>query len=93
MDKVGHHLLSAADKYAIKGLLTKCELYFQSNLNLNNVIRIICLADNYNAVNLKKIAMNFFIKYKKDIDTNNAEFLTMAKQLTGEEIARLFITK
>ena len=66
MDKVGHHLLLAADKYAIKGLLTKCELYFQSILNLSNVIHIICLADNYNAVNLKEIAMNFFINHRKD---------------------------
>ena len=92
MDQLGYHLLRAADKYAIKGLLTKCELYFQSNLNLSNVIHIICLADNYNAANLKEIAINFFIKNKKDIDTNNSEFLKMLKQLTTEEIAKLVVT-
>ena len=54
-------LLVTAYKYAIKELSIKCEQYLQSTLNSDNVLNILCLADKYNSLNLKKSAIDFFI--------------------------------
>ena len=87
MDTVVNDLLVAADKYWIRGLLLKCELYLQSILNVDNVIDILVLADNHNAENLRISAIKYFIVRKKEIiNGNNLDFLDRLKPCTVKEI-------
>ena len=93
MNDIVYELLVAADKYIIKELLTKCEQYLYSNLNVDNVINIISLADNYNAINLKKCAINFFIAHRKVVNIDENKFFEILNPCTVQEIVRSFIAQ
>lgn len=65
-------LLAVADKYAIEELKSMCKEYLCSNLNIDNVVNVLSLADLHNAVDLKKHAMNFLVVYKNEFRNSDA---------------------
>ena len=91
IDTLINGLLIAADKYDIKSLLIKCEKYLESKLSVDNVTSIVSLADNYNAPNLRKTAINFFMVHKKMLKIDVCKFLKTLKRHTVEEIANSLI--
>lgn len=54
-----HSLLIAADKYSIEGLKSLCEEVIFNNLTINNAVKILKFADDYNATKLKKNVIYF----------------------------------
>lgn len=55
-------LFVAADKYQIEDLMDYCHMYLLNNINENNLIHCLRLADTYNKKELKENAIEFFIK-------------------------------
>lgn len=61
LNKVAKEILPAANEYALEGLKNMCENVMSKNLNLDNVVEMLTVADTYSAYNLKKEAIDFII--------------------------------
>ena len=60
-------LLAAAEKYELLDLKRKCELQLCEEINQNNVLEYLKYADLYNADNLKKKTIEFFVSNHDNI--------------------------
>ncbi|XP_074115591.1 speckle-type POZ protein B-like isoform X2 [Cotesia typhae] len=55
LDDFAEELLEASDKYQLQGLKETCEISLAKTLNTENAIKVLILADRYNATQLKEI--------------------------------------
>ncbi|OQV14154.1 putative Speckle-type POZ protein-like [Hypsibius exemplaris] len=62
-------LLVAADKYAVKGLVSACESHLIRQINAHNTARLLILADRHSALELKTALHKFAAHNMGDITT------------------------
>ena len=69
IDKEGNaeSLLAAAEKYDLKGLKTLTENHLSANLNIDNVMSLLVLADLHCASTLRSLALQFVADNRKQI--------------------------
>ena len=60
-------LLIAADRYDVKDLKEICEEELKSNLTLDNALRLFLLSDAHNAAKLRRNAILFIKRNKRDV--------------------------
>ena len=59
IDELAIHIFPTADQYGLEGLQNMCEESLAKTLTSNNVIDVLIRADAINAVNLKKVCMEY----------------------------------
>lgn len=59
IDELAIHIFPTADQYGLEGLQKMCEESLAKTLTSNNVIDVLIRADAINAVNLKKVCMEY----------------------------------
>lgn len=72
-------LLAAADKYAFEDLKSMCELSLSKNLNAENVIVTLNVADLHSTPKLKEQALQYLVSNVKDV-INTDSFNTFGNQ-------------
>ncbi|CAD6204172.1 GSCOCG00009899001-RA-CDS [Cotesia congregata] len=95
LETFAEELLEASDKYQLQGLKEMCEDFLITTLTLGNAVRILILADRYNAKRLKKVAINYvadnFVKFKNTKELKALEeaqvllFLAVLKKYSIEK--------
>ena len=73
---IAHELISAAHKYGINDLKELCEESLCKNINVDNALKLLHIADLNNARYLKEFTSNFIIKHRKHF-IDNCEFKEM----------------
>lgn len=68
-----HQLLAAADKYNLERLKEICSAYMQKNMTIENVSRILRVADIYSILDLKNAAVRFVVSHRREVK-NRHEF-------------------
>ncbi|KAJ3692307.1 hypothetical protein LUZ60_012657 [Juncus effusus] len=58
------HFLVAADRYAIEGLITRCEKWLIENIYLGNVLGFLVFAERYNFNKLKDACLEMIVQQK-----------------------------
>lgn len=92
---IAAELLIAADKYKLEGLKAMCENSLLVNLTLENVGKMLNLADRYRADALKKVALNYIADRAKNLANSNkfqAEMTSFSSSLS-KEIIEVFMSK
>lgn len=59
MEELGEHLLAVAMKYQVAGLIQACEAHFGAQLNEDNAVDVLRLADGLNSICLKEKTLQF----------------------------------
>ena len=77
------NVLVAANKYGLDRLKRLCEKYLVALIDLENVIEMLYLSDMHQAVELKRMCLNFTIQYF-DIVTKRPEFKKLSKSILLE---------
>lgn len=67
MNEMAHKLMKAADKYGIKDLVDICKLYLTKNVNMENFLKTLVLADQHNIQELKDAVIKFVRIHRKEI--------------------------
>ena len=82
-------LMSAGEKYDLKELKKICEEYLCFNLNLDNVLDMLILADFHSASNLRSLALKFIGENLKKIVTQEGwrEKIRMYPDLMADMMA------
>ena len=66
MDKIDENiaedLLRAADQFLLSGMKEICEVFLMSKVSLDNAIEMLSLGQTYEAVGLKKKAMDIIVE-------------------------------
>ncbi|XP_031786436.1 speckle-type POZ protein-like [Nasonia vitripennis] len=83
MDDLAGELLAAADKYALEKLMVMCEDTMCKNLNVDNVIEYVVLADVHRMYVLKKKSIEFILAYANDV-ANGRNFKSLPYDLLCE---------
>ena len=71
--KIGHMdgkegmLLAAGEKYNLPGLKVLCEDALSRDMNIDNVLDMLLVADLHKAANLKALALKFIVENAQDI--------------------------
>lgn len=76
-------VLVAANKYGLDRLKRLCEKYLVALIDLENVIELLYLSDMHQAVELKRMCINFTMQYF-DIVTKREEFKKLSKTILLE---------
>lgn len=88
------NLLIAAEKYCIESLKEKCQDILIKELKLNNVLHCIVHADIYNALHLKKAAMDFAVANATAIvEGPTFEEFMKCNTAISCEVVRILVTK
>jgi hypothetical protein len=76
-------VLVAANKYGLDRLKRLCEKYLVALIDLENVIELLYLSDMHQAVELKRMSINFTMQYF-DILTKREDFKKLSKTILLE---------
>ena len=76
-------VLVAANKYGLDRLKRLCEKYLVALIDLENVIELLYLSDLHQAVELRRMCINFTMQYF-DIVTKREEFKKLSKTILLE---------
>ena len=76
-------MLVAANKYGLDRLKRLCEKYLVSLIELENVIELLYLSDMHQAVELKRMCINYTMMYF-DIVTKREDFKKLSKNILLE---------
>lgn len=76
-------MLVAANRYGLDRLKRLCEKYLVALIDLENVIELLYLSDMHQAVELKRMCINFTIQYF-DIVTKREDFKKLSKTILLE---------
>ncbi|XP_057322667.1 speckle-type POZ protein B-like isoform X1 [Microplitis mediator] len=60
-------LIEVAEMYQIIRLKEICEATLSKNINMDNVLSILCVADDYNVTNLREQVIDFMLKNRKSV--------------------------
>ena len=66
LSDVAPELIFVAHRYGIRDLKEVCEVTLCKNINLNNSLMLLIIADSYNAKELKKLTLDFIVEHKKN---------------------------
>lgn len=89
METLKLDLFVAADKYMIEGLKILCEEALILDLNIENVVDTLIIADQYDIKDLKTAALNYFTIHKREITTSD-EFEKVVKTLPTSILTAMF---
>ncbi|XP_078177252.1 BTB/POZ and MATH domain-containing protein 2-like [Carex rostrata] len=53
------HILAAADRYAVEGLIARCKKYLMNNLSFDTVMDVLTLSEQHNFIKLKEACLEF----------------------------------
>ena len=76
-------MLVAANKYGLDRLKRLCEKYLVALIDLENVIELLYLSDMHQAMELKRMCINFTMQFF-DIVTKREEFRKLRKSILLE---------
>ena len=76
-------MLVAANKYGLDRLKRLCEKYLVALIGLENVIELLYLSDMHQAMELKRMCINFTMQFF-DIVTKREEFRKLSKSILLE---------
>ena len=76
-------VLVAANKYGLDRLKRLCEKYLVSLIELENVIDLLYLSDIHQAMELKRMSINYTLNYF-DILTKREDFKKLSKSILLE---------
>ena len=76
-------MLVAANKYGLDRLKRLCEKYLVSLIELENVIELLYLSDIHQAMELKRMSINYTLNYF-DILTKREDFKKLSKSILLE---------
>jgi hypothetical protein len=76
-------VLVAANKYGLDRLKRLCEKFLVALIDLENVIELLYLADMHQAVELKRMSINFTMQYF-EIVTKREDFKKLSKSILLE---------
>eukprot|EP00276_Gloeochaete_wittrockiana_P005784 CAMPEP_0184662906 /NCGR_PEP_ID=MMETSP0308-20130426/45515_1 /TAXON_ID=38269 /ORGANISM="Gloeochaete witrockiana, Strain SAG 46.84" /LENGTH=152 /DNA_ID=CAMNT_0027105239 /DNA_START=32 /DNA_END=490 /DNA_ORIENTATION=+ len=76
-------VMEAANYLQLPGLKRACELILKENLDLENVIDVLTLADRTSAVQLKKICLDFVVNNYESVSQTKA-FETLESHLSRD---------
>jgi hypothetical protein len=75
MKQHGEQLLLIANKYEIKRLMSFAESFFEHNFSVENVLRILTIADTISNQAIKTHAMEFLIENRKNVFVEGQNFV------------------
>ena len=73
----------AANKYGLDRLKRLCEKYLVAMIDLENVVELLYLSDMHQAMELKRMSINFTMQYF-DIVTKREDFRKLSKSILLE---------
>jgi hypothetical protein len=76
-------VLVAANKYGLDRLKRLCEKFLVALIDLDNVIELLYLADMHQAVELRRMSINFTMQHF-DIVTKREDFKKLSKSILLE---------
>eukprot|EP00092_Neocalanus_flemingeri_P071342 GFUD01087677.1.p2 GENE.GFUD01087677.1~~GFUD01087677.1.p2 ORF type:complete len:132 (+),score=35.72 GFUD01087677.1:757-1152(+) len=74
-----HRLFYAADKYDLKELKDVCFKNMSANIDTENALELLILADQHNATKLRKSALTYIVKNKKEFENQPGWLDSMMK--------------
>jgi hypothetical protein len=76
-------VLVAANKYGLDRLKRLCEKFLVSIIDLDNVVELLCLSDMHQAMELKRMCLNYAMQYS-DIVTKRQDIKKLSKSVLIE---------
>ncbi|XP_044591071.1 speckle-type POZ protein B-like [Cotesia glomerata] len=87
LDSCAEQMLEVADQYQLLGLVEMCEESLSKSITVENAMRVLVLADKFNAQQLLEFSLNFVVsnisrikntkEYQQTINDKSNPFLTM----------------